>query len=74
MPSCVIVVLLYIFVVCFYFSVAGNCSIVALRNNSLYKYKDIILPSLCVSTLYDITTLTRFDDIFKFAVIADHLL
>ena len=74
MPSCVIVTLLHVFTLMFLFLVAANCSIVALGNSFLDKCKGIILQSLSVSTLLDIIPLTWFDNVYKFAVNADHFL
>ena len=74
MPNCVVIVLFYDFHWMFLFLVASNCSSFALGNNLLYKCKDIMFPSLPVSTLYGTVIKTWFDDVFRFFAITDHLL
>ena len=74
MPNCVIL-LLYVFNWMFLFFVATNCFFfVALGDNLFYKCKSIMFPSLPVSTSYGTITETWFDNVFRFAVITDHLL
>ena len=59
---------------CSYFLVATNCSFVSLGNNLLYLCKNIMFPSLLVSILYGTIIETWFDDVFRFAIIINHLL
>ena len=47
--------------------------VVALGNNYLYMYNDIMFPSLPMSTLYGTVIMTLSDDIFKFTLIAEQL-
>ena len=47
----------------FVFLVAANCSLVALGNNILSIYNDIMFPSLLVTTLYDTIIMILFDDV-----------
>ena len=58
---------------CSYF-VVTNCSFVAIGNNLLYNCKGIMFLSLPMSTLYGTIVETWFDNVFRFAVMIDHLL
>ena len=56
------------------FLVATNCSSVVIGNNFLYMCKGIMFLSLPVSTLYSTIFQTWFNDVFRIAVINEHLL
>ena len=58
----------------FLLSIAASWSFLALGNNLLYKCEGIMFPSLPVSTLYGTIIESWFDNVFRFAVITNHLL
>ena len=63
---------LYVFRTMLSFFVVTNCSFVALENNILKIWIDIIFPSLPMSLLYRIIALFWLD-VFNFATFTDHL-
>ena len=73
LPNCVIIVLLYILNLMSFF-IATSFSLVDLGYYLLKMWKGIMLPSLPESVLYDNNNLAWLDDVFKFAVMTEHLL